>query len=205
MIHTVSVSLKFALGAALIGALPGVSAFAQTAEPQPHLGFGGASLQMGVPLSGVLTLRSDVLFNESAFGQRIAREIDAEGAVLTAENRRIEAELRAEEQELTRRRPDMAPEDFRRLADAFDEKVQQNRRAQDTKLSEINQMNEDARREFLTVSLPVLQEIMREAGAGAILEKSNVFLSSDAADITQLAIQRVDAVLGDGSTSRNRE
>ncbi len=171
-------------------------AVAQNAPLRHTFPTGG--LQVGVPRSGVLTVRSDVLFNDSAFGRRIAREIDAEGAVLTAENRRIEAELRAEEQELTTRRSAMSPEDFRRLADAFDQKVQETRRAQDAKLEEINRLNDEARREFLSVSLPILQEIMREAGAGAILEKSNVFLASDTVDITLLAIQRVDAILGDG-------
>lgn len=193
--HVTSVVIS---GAVLWGAASGF-AFGQTGPSAPTpLGTVGQGLPFGVPLSGVLTLRSDVLFSDSAFGRRVAREIDAEGAVLTAENRRIEAELRAEEQELTERRKIMEPEDFRRLADAFDQKVQEIRRVQDAKLEDINRMRDDARREFLTVSLPILQEIMRESGAGAILEKSTVLLSADAADITQLAIQRVDAILGDG-------
>lgn len=182
-------------GAVLLGTASGV-AWAQSKPFSPVIPHGGA--QFGVPLSGVLTLRSDVMFNQSAFGRRVAQEIDAEGAVLTAENRRIEAELRAEEQELTERRKSMAPDDFRRLADAFDQKVQDIRRVQDAKLEDINRIGEEARREFLTVSLPILQEIMREAGAGAILEKSSVLLSADSADVTQLAVQRVDAILGDG-------
>ncbi|WP_251363969.1 OmpH family outer membrane protein [Epibacterium ulvae] len=188
-------------GAVLLGAASDL-AWAQSAPFAPGLPQGQRP-QFGVPLSGVLTLRSDVMFNESAFGRRVAQEIEAEGAVLTAENRRIEAELRAEEQELTERRKSMAPDDFRRLADAFDQKVQEIRRVQDTKLEEINRMGEDARREFLAVSLPILQEIMREAGAGAILEKSSVLLSAEAADITQLAVQRVDAILGDGRPSED--
>ncbi|MFW8592965.1 OmpH family outer membrane protein [Cribrihabitans neustonicus] len=165
---------------------------------------GGAGFRLGTPQSGILTIQPERLFSESAYGKRVAREIEAEGAVLTAENRRIEAELRAEELELAERRAEMEPEAFRALADAFDEKVQETRRAQDQKLREISQMGESARREFMTASLPVLQEIMRETGAGAILEHSSVFLSADSADITSLAIARIDAVLGDGSTSRSR-
>ncbi|MEN8738644.1 MAG: OmpH family outer membrane protein, partial [Phaeobacter gallaeciensis] len=84
-------------------------------------------MQIGAPQSGILTIQPDRLFSESAFGQRVTRELEAEGAVLTAENRRIEAELRAEEQDLTQRRPSMEPEAFRTLADAFDKKVQETR------------------------------------------------------------------------------
>ncbi|MEX0302703.1 MAG: OmpH family outer membrane protein [Leisingera sp.] len=156
---------------------------------------------MGLPQSGILTIQPDRLFSDSAFGQRVEREIEAEGAVLTAENRRIEAELRAEELELTQRRGEMAPDAFRALADAFDQKVQETRRQQDQKLREINQMGDQARREFISASLPVLQQIMRDSGAGAILDHSSVFLSAEAADITSLAIDRIDEVLGDGTAS----
>ncbi|AHD01002.1 outer membrane chaperone Skp [Leisingera methylohalidivorans DSM 14336] len=171
-------------------------------SPAPNA---AAEFQLGLPQSGILTIQPDRLFSESAFGKRVEREIEAEGAVLTAENRRIEAELRAEELELTERRSDMAPDAFRALADAFDQKVQETRRRQDQKLREINQMGEDARREFITASLPVLQQIMRETGAGAILDHASVFLSADAADITSLAIGRIDAVLGDGATVEESE
>ncbi|WP_409996938.1 OmpH family outer membrane protein [Leisingera daeponensis] len=166
---------------------------------------GGADFQLGLPQSGILTIQPDRLFSESAFGRRAEREIEAEGAVLTAENRRIEAELRSEELELTERRSEMEPEAFRALADAFDQKVQETRRRQDQKLREITQMGEEARREFIKASLPVLQQIMQEAGAGAILDHSSVFLSAEAADITSLAIARIDAVLGDGAADEDGE
>ncbi|MEP2715399.1 OmpH family outer membrane protein [Pseudophaeobacter sp.] len=158
----------------------------------------GEEVQSAPPQSGLLTIQPDRLFSESLFGQRIAQEIEAEGAVLTAENRNIEADLRAEEQELTERRSTMEAAAFRTLADAFDRKVQQTRATQDAKLRDISQLGEQARREFFVASLPVLERIMRETGTGAILDHSTVFLSADAVDITDLAIARIDAVLGDG-------
>ncbi|MBQ4822975.1 OmpH family outer membrane protein [Leisingera sp. HS039] len=180
-----------------------LSALAQEpTSPPPNT---GTEFQLGLPQSGILTIQPDRLFSESAFGKRVEREIEAEGAVLTAENRRIEAELRAEELELTERRSDMAPDAFRALADAFDQKVQETRRRQDQKLREINQMGEEARREFIAASLPVLQQIMRETGAGAILDHASVFLSANAADITSLAIGRIDEVLGDGAADEESE
>lgn len=160
----------------------------------------GEGVQLGAPQSGVLTIQPERMFSESAFGKRVAQEIEAEGAVLTAENRIIEAELRAEEQDLTLRRSTMGASAFRALADAFDRKVQDTRTNQDQKLREINQLGEEARREFFAASLPILEQIMRESGAGAILDHSTVFLSADSVDITALAIDRIDKVLGDGLT-----
>lgn len=192
---------RLAWGAAFV--LPALGAEAQAPTPPFHEIDGG--LQLGLPQSGILTIQPDRLFSESAFGRRVEREIEAEGAVLTAENRRIEAELRAEELELTERRSEMTPEAFRALADAFDQKVQETRRRQDQKLREINQLSEKARRDFLNASLPVLKQILQETGAGAMLDHSSVFLSAGAADVTDLAISRIDAVLGDGALSEDGE
>ncbi len=159
----------------------------------------GQAQQLGLPQSAILTLSTERMFAESAFGQRIAREIEAESAVLAAENRRIEAELTADEKDLTRRRPDMEAPAFRVLADAFDQKVQANRAAQDAKAHALNQIGDIARVEFLQVARPILEELMRETGAGVILERANVFLSANATDVTDLAIDRIDRAIGDGT------
>ena len=180
-------------------ALFGVVLAPLQAVGQETYGFGlNRETQLGVPLSSILTIQPERLFSDSAFGRRVALEIEAEGAVLTVENRRIEAVLRAEEQSLSERRTSMDPAAFRALADAFDEKVQETRQLQEEKLREINAVGEAARRDFFAASLPLLQQLMGESGAGAILDQSSVFLSSDAADVTDLAISRIDAVLGDG-------
>lgn len=166
------------------------------------LGMGGAVVQaqqLGLPQSAILTISTERLFAGSAFGRRVASEIEAESAVLTAENRRIEADLTTEEKDLTQRRPDMDAEVFRALADAFDRKVQTNREAQDAKARTLNQIGDLARAEFLQVARPILEALMRESGAGVILERSNVFLSANATDITDLAITRIDTAIGNGA------
>jgi Skp family chaperone for outer membrane proteins len=155
--------------------------------------------QLGLPQHAILTISTDRMFAGSAFGQRVSREIEARSAVLAAENRRIEAELTQEEQDLTEQRPEMDTQAFRALADAFDQKVQLNRAAQDAKARELNQIGDTARAEFLSAARPILESLMREAGAGAILERANVFLSANSTDITDLAIARIDAAIGDGT------
>ena len=62
-----------------------------------------------------------------------------------AENRRIEAELTAEERTLTEIRDDLSPVQFRARAAAFDEKVQRLRREQDEKARALGQTDEEAR------------------------------------------------------------
>ncbi|MBV1897266.1 MAG: OmpH family outer membrane protein [Rhodobacteraceae bacterium] len=159
--------------------------------------------QLGLPQGQILTIEPDRLFADSDFGKRIVRQLEAESAVLAAENRKIEAELTAEEKDLTLRRAEMEPAAFRTLADAFDEKVQDTRRIQDAKAHELTKLNEANRRIFLQTARPILEEVMREAGAGVILDRSTIFLSANATDITDFAIERINSVLGDGSQAND--
>ncbi|WP_425656261.1 OmpH family outer membrane protein [Roseobacter sp. EG26] len=164
------------------------------------LGAGHAQAQrMGPVQSPILTIDSDRLFTESDYGKNTVRDFEARGAELAAENRRIEEELSTEEKALTDQRPAMAPADFRKLADAFDEKVQTTRRAQDSKNRDLNQALEERRVVFLNAAAPVLEQLMREAGAAVVMERRSVFLSSNAIDITQEAIERLNEVLGNGA------
>lgn len=166
--------------------------------PSPDLG----AQELGVPQSQILTLSWETMYGRSAYGRRIANEIEAESAVLAAENERIIAELSQEEQELTERRSEMEPEAFRVLVDAFDRKVQSHRNGQRAKLEELDRKQQQAGSVFLQLAQPVLETLMHEAGAVAVLERSNVFLRSKDSDITNIAISRIDATIGDGSNVR---
>lgn len=166
----------------------------------PALGVSSASAQSVSPTSGsILTISSDRLYSESQFGKRIAQDLEEDGKTLAAENRRIEGLLTEEERQLTERRSTTEPQAFRDLADAFDAKVQSIRTEQDAKARALAQRSDHARGIFFRAARPVLGQLMQETGAGVILERSNVFLSSDATDVTDLAIRMIDETLGDGS------
>lgn len=145
--------------------------------------------------SPILTIDSDRLFEDSDFGRQTLEEIERTGAALASENRKIEEELTTEEKELTDLRPTITPTEFRALADAFDEKVQETRRRQDAKSRELNSSLESRRVVFLNAAAPVLEQLMRQAGAAVVFERRSVFISSNAVDITQLAIERLNLVL----------
>ena len=151
--------------------------------------------------SPILTIDSDRVFLESEFGRRVASEIEEQGTALSIENRQIEADLEAEEQELTLKRAAMTPEAFRSLADDFDEKVQTIRRAQAAKSRALNALLDEEREVFLTAAGPVLERLMRSAGAGVILERRYVFVSASAIEITDAAIDLLNETIGSGETA----
>ncbi|MHA6345199.1 OmpH family outer membrane protein [Roseivivax sp. CAU 1761] len=190
-----------------LGALAAVLGLAAAAVPAQEAAPGGTGAERALDRgqadaamvrSAILTVETERLFEQSAFGRRVLAEIEAEGQALAAENRRIEAELTAEEKRLTELRPEIDPAEFRRRADAFDARVQELREQQDAKARAVTGASETARRQFLTAAQPVLAEILREAGAAVIIERRSVLVSLDATDITALAIERIDAFLGDG-------
>ena len=153
----------------------------------------------GTSPSAILTIDPERLFEGTAFGQRALREIEARAQDLAAENRRIEAELIAEEGELTELRPTLEIDEFRALADAFNEKVDRIRQEQDAKELEFQRLQDIERQRFFGQIGQILSAILRERNAAMVLDRRNVFISIESADITQVAIDRINAEIGDGS------
>lgn len=148
-----------------------------------------------MPPMAVVTLDQDRLFSGSSFGRKTLEAVEADARALQTENRRIEADLEAEEEALTAQRATMAPENFHKAANEFDEKVKGIRLAQEAKARDLAQQRDAARQRFMQTSAPVLAEIMNELGAVAIIDRGAIILSFDRVDITDMAIRRIDSVL----------
>jgi len=142
--------------------------------------------------SPILVVDLEKLFNNSDFGRKVASDYAAVGNEIAAENRRIEAELIAEEKALADQRPTMEQSEFRALADAFDIKVQKMRETQRTKLRDLSQSSEAAKSRFFEFAQPVLEGIMVESNAVVIMELNSVVLNMSAIDITQEAIKQIN-------------
>ena len=155
---------------------------------------------LGVALSPILTIDSDRVYGASLAGQRIGEELESRLQGLVAENRRIEAELEAEEKSLTGQRATLPVTEFRALAEAFDEKVQKIRDQQDAKQRQLQSLREDDQRAFVATITPILSAIGNERGALLILERRDVLLSADSIDITDEAIARINAAQEGTST-----
>lgn len=155
----------------------------------------GSAQNVGVVQSDILVLDPERLFENTRLGQALNAEILAEREALIARNRTIEAELEAEEKALTALRDTTSPEEFRDLADAFDERVQEIRRESERRVRDLERNRERAPAEFMRRVEPILAEIMREAGAAVIMDRRSVLLRSDVVDITAIAAQRIDAAL----------
>ncbi len=148
--------------------------------------------------SPVVIVDQERLFDDSLFGQRVLAEIDTRSEELAAENRRIETMLITEERALTEQRRTMPREAFRRRAEEFDARVTKLRSEQVEKLRVVSRMRDDARQEFYGRIGPILQSVLAEREALVLLDRRAVLSAVEAADITDIAIARIDAEIGDG-------
>jgi Skp family chaperone for outer membrane proteins len=148
---------------------------------------------------GILVVDLDRLFSESAFGKRVASEIQSRSATLAAENEQLKVELEAEELKLTAERASLTDEEFRKRADAFDTKAEKIRAEQLSELEAIRAIEGVERQTFLNVIVPVLAALLKERNGEVLLDRRAVMLLGSAEDITGLAVQRVNTALGDGS------
>lgn len=163
------------------------------------VGFAANAQQIAPPQQApLLTLDEERLFAESRFGKALIAAQESDTQALIAENRRIEADLEAEERDLTQQRTTMTKAAFDPLAAAFNAKVESIRQAQKAKSDALTRRFEDERRRFFETASPVLAQILTLRGAVAIISKRAVIAGFDNIDITDAAIARLDEVLGDG-------
>lgn len=150
-------------------------------------------------ITSILTVDIERLFAQSEFGTRIVREYVEAGEQLAVENARIAEALREEELALADARAGMDVDVFRTEADAFDEKAQAIRRAQDAKRENLEQNLTLGRDQFFERIQPILRQIMLDREAFAVLDRRSVLMFSSTIDITDQAIAQINASIGDGS------
>lgn len=144
----------------------------------------------------ILVIDQDRLFSETQLGAKSIAEIESGANALQEENKKIEEALISEERALTQKRASMPVDEFRALADEFDRRVQRIRLEQDEKARLLTRAQDEARGKFFQDVAEIISEIVRERGALVVLDRRDVFLSSEQIDITDQAIARVNAAEG---------
>lgn len=152
----------------------------------------------GLSALPILTIDPQALFLHSAWGQRVNDSISAESKKIEAENDRLADQFSREEQELTSLRGTLPADEFRRRADEFDKRVVEVRRQRDGLLRTLDARFEAERNAFFRAALPVLAQLMKERGAQVVLDQSAIFVATQAVDVTDDLVARVDSEIGAG-------
>ncbi len=81
------------------------------------------------------------------------------------------------------------------IAREFDEKVEEIRAIWGQKDKDLKQRRDQDQKTFFQSAVPILAEMMQDAGAVLLVDQSNVILSLDRVDVTNAAIARVNSAL----------
>lgn len=169
---------------------------------QQQLDF-GQGVGVEAEARSVLVIDADRLFAESAFGKRVAAEVDAAARALAAENTALSTELDAEEKALTVERDKLSIQEFSAKADTFDEKVKRIRAEQLTKERELTDLRQKGETRFRELARPVLRAIMDRYNAAVLMDLRAILIALDTADVTDEAIAEINARIGDGSMAES--
>jgi len=140
-----------------------------------------------------LIINQEQILTGSEVGKTLLADEERERDTLRSEARSLDAAFEAEERRLTEQRPDLDPAEFRRLSDAFDARVVQARRDQDSRSAALAQEFDQRRRAFYARVAPVLVMLMDRYGAKAILDDNSVLLADQSLNITAAVIAEMDA------------
>ncbi len=158
--------------------------------------FAGPLISVANESVSIGTLDQDALFRNSLFGQRVLQEVSDESELLLAKELSLQSELESEEQSLTVKRKTIGTEEFKKLAAAFDEKVQKIRSETTEARINLNKYSDDERNRFFQIALPILVQLSEELGLSTLLDHRMVILSLK--DITDIAVDSVNKAIGNG-------
>jgi len=139
-----------------------------------------------------LVIEQDRLLTDSLYGQDIIARNESEAQALREESQQLDRAFEEEERQLTGRRAELPPAEFREMADAFDAKVVRARREQEAKAGALSRRVETRQRDFFRRVGPVLLEILEETGAVAVFDQRDVLISKQDLNITDEVIKRLD-------------
>jgi Skp family chaperone for outer membrane proteins len=150
-------------------------------------------LAQETPSLPFLIINQESLLTGSVSGREMLADEERQRDALRTEARALDASFEAEERRLTEQRPTMAPEEFRKLSDAFDGRVVEARRQQDERAGGLAQEFDQRRRQFYARVAPILVMVMDRYQAKAILDETSVLLADQSLNITEAVIAEIDA------------
>ena len=157
-----------------------------------------ASARAQPAAGGVVAMNLEQVFGQTMLGKRMRADHAAAVARMEACNDNLRIRLEAEEARLADLRSDIAGDEFRELADAFDAEVRRIRTARARSAEALERSWGEAHVAFLRAVQGVLGRILTQRGAAVLLDNSALLLATNEVDITSEAILRIDEAIGDG-------
>ena len=147
----------------------------------------------------VLVISHDKIFNDTNLGKAIFEKFKNQESILLIEAEKIEKLFIKEEKELTSIRPNLDSEEFLKLANDFDKRVELERLNQRNKEAKINENFSSWKLKFFnTYMIPIIQDFMKIYEASLVIDiDSKAFrlvIFDSRINITNSIIERMNSL-----------
>ncbi|MDP3655620.1 MAG: OmpH family outer membrane protein [Brevundimonas sp.] len=180
----------FAIGAFALASLAAGSAAAQAQAPA----------NPGPVIAGVCVFHNDRLLAQSTAGQSVQAGMQRLVTEVQGELTPYAAALQSEAQRLQQGGQTADPDGS--AGRAFQQRAQEAQLLEQTRQQELQYTQQMQIRAIAQAADPILVAVYQERGCGLLLDRSAVYISNPAMDITDLVIQRLNTALPSLSFNR---
>lgn len=180
----------FALGAFALATLTAGSAVAQSQAPA----------NPGPVIPGVCVFHNDRLLATSTAGQSVQTGMQRLVTEVQGELQPYAAAIQSEAQQLQQGGATADPQGTRRQA--LQQRAQEAQQLEQTRQQELQYTQQLQVRAIAQAADPILVAVYQERGCGLLLDRSAVYISNPAMDITDVVIQRLNTALPSLSFNR---
>lgn len=180
----------FAIGAFALASLAAGSAAAQAQAPA----------NPGPVIPGVCVFHNDRMLSQSTAGQSVQAGMQRLITEVQGELQPYGAAIQTEAQALQQGGAAADPEGTRRQA--LQQRAQEAQQLEQTRQQELQYTQQLQIRAIAQAADPILVAVYQERGCGLLLDRSAVYISNPAMDITDVVIQRLNTALPSLSFNR---
>ncbi len=173
--------------ALLLGLAPLASARAQDSGSTPTAGSDGSVVIIVIDLQRIL--------REAQAVQALQRQVGTAREAFQAEIRQSEETLRQRDQELARDRPNLPPEVYAERRQKLAEELTTLQQTVQERRKQLDQAMTEGMRQVQGALLPIVQSLAEQQHADMVLSKTSVVLVRPELEITDAALERLDAAL----------
>jgi outer membrane protein len=143
----------------------------------------------------ILVIDLQRVLREATAVQALQAQVGAAREAFQAEIRQREERLRALDQELARDRQTLSPEAYAQRRQALAEELTALQQAVQERRKQLDQAMTEGMRQVQAALLPIVQTLAEERDADLVLSKTAVALVRPEFEITDAALERLDAAL----------
>lgn len=148
-----------------------------------------------IPAAVIAVVDTQRVLRESAVGKDITRQIEEYSRTFQGELNRQQEALRKEEDELKRQQAVLPAEAFGQKRRDFETRALDVQRQLQGRKQQLDRVANTALNQVKQSLVPIFNDLSKEQGFNMLMEKSLTIQSSDAVEVTQQVVQRLNRAM----------